>query len=208
MMNLLSSEKWHRDLICEARATKEAIISSYQEMINLTDRGNWLLFYFLGHGMQDIAFQTPNNIGNIQSYLVTFDASLQTGIENWKFKNDKFFCDNDLMNVTEQAFEKGLYVCNILDCCYGGGMNEILPATQGSNLQVFFAAAQPGVAVQLSADGSTEFYRNLYSAASAVSVYQDLENKLLAGKESVAQEKMPYTIVPDSLLGVKTVFKI
>jgi hypothetical protein len=210
LMVLLDEHKWYRDLLGEARATRDAILLSLTEIIQRAEPETWLLFYFFGHALTDSRYGTKNHEGNVQSYLLTYNERLKYGIPYEEF-DDLFLLDDQLTEMTRRALGKGLFVCNILDCCYGGGMISIDENTTESANHVFIAASQRDKTALLTTyetSKTTRFYSLFHPAASRAQTFGELRKQVAAGFGGLDKSEVPLFSVGRKLIKAPTVFKL
>jgi len=210
LMAMLDPQKWHRDLLADELATRDAIHTSYLEIIRQAEPQSWLLFYFFGHGMTDYRYGTKNRYGDLQTYLITYSSALAGGVPYDEFK-ELFLLDEDLTDLTLKALAKGVYVCNIVDCCYGGGMVTLPTNTPNSANHVFLAAAQPqrtAILTVYDSSTSTKFYSALHPAATSAGTFSELRQKVDNAFTGMDKSETPVVMLDQDLSRGASVFRL
>jgi predicted nucleotide-binding protein (sugar kinase/HSP70/actin superfamily) len=103
--------------LLDERATKENILTQLKDVINKTNEGDTVLFYYTGHGNNH--FNTANN--KLEQYLVTALT------QNWEepILDTDDFVNNTNYNVeVVKLINKNIHLITVLDCCYAFGLIE------------------------------------------------------------------------------------
>ncbi len=93
--------------LADKQGTIAAIKKQFADMLKKTHKGDFLIFYFQGHGSRDIMGKRS------RYYFVNYDA---------KDEDDKSFLYMDLVFDMIEANFKGSHALMTADCCCSGGM--------------------------------------------------------------------------------------
>ena len=95
--------------LVDKQGTIAAIKKQFTEMLKKTNKGDFLIFYFQGHGSRDVSG------GKSRYYFVNYDA---------KDEDANSFLYMHLVFDMIEAHFKGSHVLMTADCCCSGGMIE------------------------------------------------------------------------------------
>ncbi len=99
-------------VLFDEEATREAILTSFRQLVEASSRGDVLLFYFAGHGSQ-ILDQNGDELDGYDETLVPFDAVTPDGRPN-------DIRDDELRELIRTANRRTDHVVLVFDCCSSG----------------------------------------------------------------------------------------
>ncbi len=169
----LSSASWTvYPCILDSDATKGAVIEYLQEKISLLSDGDWLLFYFSGHGNK---VPVDGSWDNPIMYLVTASPNLGT---NAGQDPELYVTDRDYAEIVcgFQKKSKNGHLISILDCCYSFGLIDNFNDQLG--FHSVFASADIGHLSYSHSDNSIffEVLENVWDDNSFSAMKDDLVN--------------------------------
>jgi uncharacterized caspase-like protein len=117
----------HVTILKDDQATRDAVLSALRRLVQASQPGDFLLFYYSGHGtsMQDTEFQLP--LPDDTGALVPWDFAMQ-GTRAQQL-DSIIVGRRDVRPLLEQADQKGVAFLMITDACFSGYASRSAPLT-------------------------------------------------------------------------------
>ncbi|MEM9771079.1 MAG: caspase family protein, partial [Cyanobacteria bacterium P01_D01_bin.73] len=106
------------------QATREGLITGFQEFLCQATENDVALFYYAGHGAQERAPEEflPLEPDGMNETLVCYDSRTATGRD---------LADKELRYLIAQVAEKNPHILVLMDCCHsGGGTRDVAAGTR------------------------------------------------------------------------------
>jgi metacaspase-1 len=106
-------------VLTDSRATRANILNRLEKMINLSTKGDYLIFHFSGHGSQIRDREGDELSDHMDELICPYDM-------NW----DDGFITDDMLRQILSHLKKGVRMEILLDSCHSGtGTRELNPCT-------------------------------------------------------------------------------
>ena len=106
------------------QATREGVITGFQEFLCQATENDVALFYYAGHGAQERAPKVflPLEPDGMNETLVCYDSRTTTGRD---------LADKELRYLINQVAKRNPHILVLMDCCHsGGGTREVAEGTR------------------------------------------------------------------------------
>ena len=176
--NILKGEK--------LQPTKENILKTINDIVEIDPATSNLLFYFTGHGLK---------VGGL--FMVTYDENYFNDMDI-KHPPNSLLNDDSYINTINELLKKNelLKVITVIDCCFAGCM--IASAKQANkflNRHIIFCAVNALSAARGPDKVASFFTGNFCKAVKETTTYEELQNKLIA----ISGSFLPDILLPNTL---------
>ena len=165
--------------------TKENILKTINDIIEIDPATSNLLFYFTGHGLK---------VGGL--FMVTYDEAYFSDMDT-KHPPNSLLSDDSYINTINELLKKNemLKVITVIDCCFAGCM--IASAKQANKFldrHIIFCAVNAQLAARGPDKAASFFTGNFCRAVKETHTYLELQNKIL----SISGSFLPAILLPNS----------
>jgi len=115
-------------VLCDERATREAIMTRMDWLVDRADQDDIVVFQYSGHGSQMAARDDVGEIDGLDEILLPYDYYL-----NWDTYTIR---DNELFIFAQKLFDKGAIPVFVIDACHSGTATRDIKVSSTSSAVV------------------------------------------------------------------------